>query len=788
MVDYSSRATDINTQIQPSVRVVEPPSRQGEIDALQNIGKGVALGAKTVATYFQNNANLAQSKRLAKFDLDLLNLQNAESQGISAQEIRTRSRLLISQSIANDPNQEQEYLSRYSTWLNQSGYDKVANPAVQQYEVNQQVALTAVQNGFIAPGDFNDPVKVQAGIESFSNYQAEVRALEKEQKDLQLQSAKLELSSKQRAELKATREETAQTGLSRVASAAVPYWQAQYNDIVQAASKASTEQEKQTIVANGITRMKNDLALKKLQLSGSSLDLDQSKLDQVWKPIDNLVELYGKQLDGTIDTETFDRQSKALQSQAKLLTLQNLGPDGRQWAALSEISKNAADVLGPQITQRVIDMWSDNANVNSNSSEQSGNSPTARDEGQRPANLLYEKDSKKYLDGVTELIKRVNNGKYDEAVKGELDNQIQGILKGVDVFANANTSAKEFQPVIDFFANPIVGQYLATGGKVPTAVANATARVVADGYDQQVIPMLKDELGLSGALGTIRIGSQKGKPADFFEPTFETGRFSWRLKDGVPANFSSSTALRQLNNSSFVKVFNKMIMANSHLRGDVDYAKSYEQLAPLVFEEATSAGPDERSDATPNEDLNDLEDAPIEPASFTPASDNPDVDQEVMQRFRGRRVPVSIRNNNMGAISITGDIASSWAAKQPGFVGVSKRPANEGGYYAAFSTPEAGVAAASKLLQQYGESGTNTASKIVRKWSADKSAHNAYANTLVKFLNEAGYEVDSTTQLDLNDPNVRLAILKAKSSHESGAGKQVYSNAVFERGVLGDNV
>ncbi len=168
---------------------------------------------------------------------------------------------------------------------------------------------------------------------------------------------------------------------------------------------------------------------------------------------------------------------------------------------------------------------------------------------------------------------------------------------------------------------------------------------------------------------------------------------------------------------------------------------------------------------------------------FVEPTTNPEVRPEVIQKFANRRLPVSIRNNNMGAVSIVGDIEGSWAARQPGFVGTTPRPANEGGYYAKYATPEHGVAAASRLLERYGQQGVNTPLAIVSKWSTDRSAYNSYAGTLVRYLKEAGFNVGANTVLDLSDPNVRLAILKAKSHHEAGAGMPVYADAVFERGV-----
>lgn len=172
------------------------------------------------------------------------------------------------------------------------------------------------------------------------------------------------------------------------------------------------------------------------------------------------------------------------------------------------------------------------------------------------------------------------------------------------------------------------------------------------------------------------------------------------------------------------------------------------------------------------------------PGFLAPKTNTADIIPEVLTKYGKRRLPASIRLNNMGGISITGaqaNIPNTWAARQPGFVGVVKRPANEGGWYAQYATPEDGVRAASTLLIRYGEDGVDTPSEIARKWAVGSRA--AYAATTTRFLNEAGFEVTADTPLDLNDPEVRLAILRAKSAHESGFGRPIYNDDVYERAL-----
>ena len=172
------------------------------------------------------------------------------------------------------------------------------------------------------------------------------------------------------------------------------------------------------------------------------------------------------------------------------------------------------------------------------------------------------------------------------------------------------------------------------------------------------------------------------------------------------------------------------------------------------------------------------------PGFVAPMTNTADLRPEVIEKYSKRRVPASIRLNNMGGISITGsqaNIPNTWAARQPGFVGVVARPANEGGWYAQYATPEDGIRAASNLLIRYGEDGVDTPNEIANRWAVGSTA--AYARTTTRFLNEAGYSVTPDTPLNLNDPEVRLAILRAKSAHESGFGQPIYFDDLYERAV-----
>lgn len=170
----------------------------------------------------------------------------------------------------------------------------------------------------------------------------------------------------------------------------------------------------------------------------------------------------------------------------------------------------------------------------------------------------------------------------------------------------------------------------------------------------------------------------------------------------------------------------------------------------------------------------------LDPNKFMDPAQSGKLRPEVIEKYKGKTFPVTIRNNNMGAMSLKDD-SNKFVTEMPGYLDKTPRPANEGGYYARYATPEHGVAAASRNLENYARKGITRPSDIVRTWARDGNQN--YINTVVRYLNEAGYKVDGNSEVDLTDPKVRIAILKGKSAFESGAGVPVYTDDVYETGA-----
>lgn len=134
-----------------------------------------------------------------------------------------------------------------------------------------------------------------------------------------------------------------------------------------------------------------------------------------------------------------------------------------------------------------------------------------------------------------------------------------------------------------------------------------------------------------------------------------------------------------------------------------------------------------------------------------------------------------IRNNNPGNLQFAGQ------------KGASRE--NGSGRFASFQTPEAGIGAMSKQLDLH-FNGTSAAAKkagkplqsvndIIHAWAP--TSENDTAGYIARVSKTLG--VSPTAKLNLQDPKVKTAFMKAIVTHENGGNP--YSDAVYAAGISG---
>jgi len=761
-VDFSTRATEVTSPIEPETRVIQPVSRSGEIDGLNQIGRGLATGIKVAKTIFDNQKVAASNKRMANFSIKLNDLQDAADQGLSYSEVRTRARHLLQQELADNPNQEDEILKRYSTYLNQSGVDKILTPEIQAAQINQAQVQAAVENGFLSAQDMQNPQKVDEAIKNLEKFNASIRELDTTSKEYANQISKMEVGSKQRQVLEEQARKAAEDGLAKVGANALPYWRAQYEDIKARARQAGSEQERAEIIKQGITQLNQDFAQRTAAMAGDGLSTNQAKIDQILQPQRALIDSYVKELSGEYDTEMFDRMSKSAEAKAKAMVLSGLSDQAKQWIAMSNLSDAMGLTLNEKLS-KIPDEFAKNA--------LSGSSVGVPDAvgGGKPADLTPTNDDEKgrtkdYLEGVKDIIGEVQSGKIDNlpadkklAVENELQNQMKGILKGVDVYGNATESAEQFQPLVDFFANPEVGKYLQSTNGIPPALIGKVQQVFKDGYQKEVVPLLQRELGTS-MFSALKLGDKRYDWKDLVEPTMESGRFGFKLKDGIPDDFRAKILVRNLNNSSLAKVMNKMIISDSHIRGDSDYQKSFDEIAPVVFGQVDMT----TSDATGSiEDFIDTQptDSNTAPTALSYILSDPS---------QVRKLPAGMRNNNPGNIKYVGQRDS---------IGPSKNT-DQGDPQAVYATPEAGMRAMYNLLSKKYRGGKTTPDQMIAGRGGWTPGNHQAAANVARTMG-----IDPNDDINFNDPASAARFMRALILQEHGKSGMLYSNDMIASAI-----
>lgn len=116
--------------------------------------------------------------------------------------------------------------------------------------------------------------------------------------------------------------------------------------------------------------------------------------------------------------------------------------------------------------------------------------------------------------------------------------------------------------------------------------------------------------------------------------------------------------------------------------------------------------------------------------------------------------PRGLRNNNPGNIE-----NGPFAQRQPGYSGVEPK-----GRFATFKSPEDGTNAAGTLVNSYGNKGINTVQGVIGRWAGGNDPNvPQYVAAVSKQLG-----VDPNAPLNMQDPQVRQALVSAISKFENG--------------------
>lgn len=768
-VDFGN--TYMEGSIEPTVKVQAPVQDDSGAVLAQALAPAANAIGGVIGGIFKQSQQDDANKVLVDYELRNLRYAEAVAQGqMDPNEFRIRAMALRREFLSRAPALQEDFDKIYSNLVNTNGLGHVGVTGDESYQREKAFADKAYSEGFDSPEAYRRALglgnQVVESTRHLTLLQNEGATITQSQLNLHLRKV---------------------TEYADVAYPAAQQMVNTYLDNMEANPSAKGQLlDELNFKLNSIV---NDV-----KSMGGPADSTY-----ITAPIVGLIESINEYASGTKGLQSVKNQLETVQTQYDLMAVlsEDYGPKIAASRVLRMIGGEDFQYKfweNTDVTKGLLDMYEGQFNpVGSGNETKAGT-----------------------VEAVVELTRQAISSEEPEVID-EMNKYVGELIDSAFKFERTSEQgAMAYKALVDAIGRPEIQAWIAKHGLTAQHAASVKT-IFEEQYARELVPVIDSTWNSPAALPVAaEWESQVGNDvpmSDLLE-----ARWNGNAVEFVPAaGYEADARVVALANrmttgsGSIGDPLNRLIKTYASLTGQ-DAGKIYEEdFANRLFggksisdrvNRALDAGSD--PSYTPEEDteltLSDFNPVPIQSnldipeidvgsfdpldsGTFVDPNTNPAVDKQVLDKFAGRRLPVSIRNNNMGAVSITGNIESSWAAKQPGFVGATARPANEGGYYARYATPEHGVAAASKLLELYGRQGVDSPGAIVRKWSADRAAHASYANTLVKYLKEAGFDVTANTRIDLSDPKVRMAVLKAKSSHEAGAGRPVYNDQTFLRGV-----
>jgi hypothetical protein len=772
------------------------PEVQRQEPVQDNSGAVLAEGLRgafnTVGSIFGSMAGQAKAGQtnsiLNAYRQDLLKLANAAEQGMGLQEMRMRSRALLSQYISNNPDVDGEEFQKINTnFLGNQGFANILTTGNEDVQRQQKIIDSAVAAGFINP--YDTPDKQARDADVYLQHQSNVSSLQR-QVDI-LQRSNTIVTEQDKARTTQLVKNYAETG----------YVWAE-NNINKAIAMARSDP------ANAAKYLEDLKATVGGELSRFTVTAEGSDVGWITKPIEDRLKLAEEMILGKTETSVYESQVANIKARESAAMLAD--PEIAKLIVASDLLGAASPTVLSQMTSKAIDLYITNSK---------SYNPDDPNSNKSADTVGTEKDVVKSLEVLRNDINSSLTGEITPTRSQEIKNSIINNMRAIKEHSGGARGPQDYNALVNFFADSGVGE-AAKGLEVPGDLRDQALNILETQYNDVLLPLVREQLDANPSIsiypsetalpphlqGTLAVSEgQTDVPTNTaIEIVFNGLGVEFRPTEAYKNDVTIRARAEALNRgpTSVAQPLNTLIRAQAHILGGNNYKAEWDSIATRLFPSGETSmntvtqtnspgsgategqlegfleGQGPATLETFGEDI----DMPDEGSGeFIEPTSNPEVNPQVLERWRGKRLPVSIRNNNPAAISIVGSIEDSFAASQPGFVGVTKRPANEGGHYAKYATPEDGLRAASTLLRSYGRKGINTPSAIVKRWSTDKAAHNSYANTLVKYLKQVGYDVTNTSKLNLEDPVVRRAILKAKSAHESGAGVPVYADEVYER-------
>lgn len=636
MADFTSGVQPVQERpmyqqpLQPDTSTASAISSAGNI--LGVLG-GTVANASTAA--YTQQLQTKQSSAIMNYSQDLLRIADLEQQGtLRPEQAQRQYRLRTASMLANHPNLQDEVFKTYNSVTGSAGLGKNVNDDVQQAKDNANaVKLAQVQeaskDGFIQPG--MTPEQQADMVQKHQQFLFGNTQMKQAQDILQYKTAQVNLTNsqletslkKQSLATGAINQQTARANLTKAQASAQflagaqttidGYYSKFQNslDTIQkqvgtsiADPRDPTGQKKIVYTPQQASQdIDNLMASITAQVSGSAIGSgNESAINAMVKPLGMLAETTKGVVNGTLDKTIAENQLAGAVA-TRQHQLATSSPEAMTLVATSKLLPATATSLQEAMGNQFVNMMKNNGLMKGDGTPDTTTTPASplltHDQEQN-------RGTQQYFTGLTSAISQTNKKLLDGGQVQELNTHIVKTLQGTGMYGPTAFNPSQLNAAMDFFANPLVGQYIA---KNPDLVSGQPARLAKETYErdynQQIVPLLNEEF-LNAKVTTGHLNTVTGKgirhQEDIQGPTaanihteFDGQGMTFRAND--PTNQDVFRETQRLNRE-VAPVVNRLIKAGAHLSGNTDYKTGYdnlmEQIQPTKVQE-TQANPNNAS-------------------------------------------------------------------------------------------------------------------------------------------------------------------------------------------------
>lgn len=534
------------------------------------------------------NIQAQQDSTVAAFAEDQLRLVDATEMGdISSAEARMRMRDNLTRAIANNPALAVDLGKAHTSLIKTSGLGQAVYEGTTAEKQQVNLETKAIEAGWAAPDD--SPAKRQEAAQAYVQFQRSIEMMEYEGKQVGLQTAKVGLESakiglttsaiqQQSAKLTLQNKQRQQASQLAIGSAANSYMVKLSNDL----ERIRQQKEAGTIDATQAAIMADQSYLAVDQMSRQvGAQAGSEYINNVVAPMKMQLDNYKKYMSGEIElTEMETRNNTTVAMQSTTLMSD---PRAARIVAASKLFPNSDMMTVGETNQIVLNYI------------ESGSTTATKPPDVLPDYQEGKDGVKTYFNLLGETMGKLNRGVAvdPDAAVVDVNNNLNNILKGVEVYGPTVSSPSDYNAVMDFLSKPETGKFITKqGGFSDQAAAYKAGQALEFEYNNVVLPLIKEEYERTKAGGKAKISyvgrtevpSIEGQvpTSELIVPKFIGSGIVFTVKEGVNDSFTRNRA-KELNNNVST-ILNRIIRTTAHLEGTTDYKAVYESKFANLFE------------------------------------------------------------------------------------------------------------------------------------------------------------------------------------------------------------